>query len=901
MRGISMLKKMKWDIFFRSLLLAALLSISSLYASSAVVPHDQEYFLHDEKEFSLIYTQENLPYAVHTAQVAGELTKEYTDFFSWELDEKLYIGLISSHNQIPNGFSSQWPKNRQINYIGGTELIDQFSSISWLDTLLYHESAHNYQMNVKGSKFSQLLHFLFGNGNVLFPYLTVPNIMENPFMLEGNAVLNESWHKNGGRLYNGRYKAQTILQAKADNIKAKNVYNYSLTFPYYSDMWYIQGGFYNLFLAQKYGIKNLNSYFKYNSEKFFWPLFTNRSMYEAIGISFEDSLNAFADEYKKLGEHFSSQQGESILTSQFFYPLNSDTEEIFFLTNESGHRSPELIRLNKRTKEFTRERDSWRTGKVIKEKNKFYTQASAYTSVFQITQGLYDSEGSIKKGSSSQMVQGYLQDKRPVYFDINSSFMQAQLYLGEDFYDQVNSSVFIDKEDSIYYFKQKGKTRTLYKNKQALFSFKGYYGIISDVDSKGVIYFIANSALGSTLYRWDGNEFSRASLADNVVEVKLLNDDEALFACISDKDYYYTLDALVSSKQVPFESKLFFEEMEYYKKEKKFHSDLQPTLEHSYHPLKEIGYSGTDLSLGTTQESVIANVALNFADPLNQNSASIYFLHDENNTSLAGVSYTNEQYLLSYSLGVYQVLANEKTIDTRDNGVMLKALLPLYKSGYNKVSFSTNFYQDYELKTRESLNFTLGFLQAYQYGLSLYPNYHNQAKIYYSMLKDGDIYGFDYTYSHDLPYQFYLGLELKKSISNAKDGNFDSGVKITNTSSTLFQDSSDIVIPSLSASSYVKETGYVGLSIHKVIDLSSYWFTFPLSLQREALYAKHRYYEILGFSDTLYKMHESSVGLTLYSVFFNKNIVPISLEYIYNDADFLQENHKIRAFINFEF
>lgn len=899
MRGISMLKKMKWDIFFRSLLLLAL--AHSLHASSAVVAHDQEYFLHDEEEFALIYTQENLPYAVHTAQVAGGLTQEYADFFSWDLDEKLYIGLISSHNQIPNGFSSQWPKNRQINYIGGTELIDQFSSISWLDTLLYHESAHNYQMNVKGSKFSQILHSLFGNGNVLLPYLTVPNIMENPFMLEGNAVLNESWHKNGGRLYNGRYKAQTILQAKADKIKAKNVYNYSLTFPYYSDMWYIQGGFYNLYLAQKYGMKNLNSYFKHNSRKFFWPLLTNKSMRDAIGISFEASLNAFADEYKQLGEYFISQEGEEVLRSQFFYPLNSDAEEIFFLTNETGLRSPELITLDKKTKTLTQKRDSWRTGKVIKMHDRFYTQASAYTSVLRISQGLYDADGFLKKGSDSQMVQGYLSDQRSVFFDVNSSFMQAQLYVGKDFYDQVNSSVLIDKEDSIYYFKQKGKTRTLYKNKEPLFSYEGYYGIISDVDSKGNIYFIANSALGSSLYRWDGTEFSRASLADNIVEVKLLSDQEALFACISDTNYYYTLDALTFSKQAPYETKLFFEDKEYYQKKKSTPPLSQPTLEHSYSPLGEIEYSGTDLSLGTTEESFIANIALNFADPLSQNSASISFLHDENNTSLVGASYTNEQYLLSYSLGVYQVLANEKTIDTRDNGVMLQALLPLYRSGYNKIALSTNFYQDYELSTRESLSVTLEFLQAYQYGLSLYPNYRNQARVYYSLLKEAEIYGFDYTYSHDLGSQFYLGLELKQSISNAKEGGFNSGVKITSGSNTLFGDSSDIIIPSLRATSYVKEAGYAGVSIHKVFDLSSYWFTFPLSLQREALYAKHRYYEILGFSDTLYKMHESSVGLTLYSVFLNKNIVPISLEYIYNDADFLQERHKVRAFVNFGF
>ena len=896
-----MSKKMKWDIFFRSLLCSTLIALSSLHASSAVVAHDQEYFLHDEPKYTLIYTKSNLPYALHTSRVAQEITDLYADFFSWELDEKLYIGLISSHNQIANGFSSQWPQNRQINYIGGTELIDTFSSVSWLDTLLYHESAHNYQMNVKGSEISSFLHSVFGNGTLLVPYLTVPNSMENPFMLEGNAVLNESWHKNGGRLYNGRYKAETILQAKAGNLNAQNLYNQSLLFPFYSSFWYHQGGFYNLYLAQNYGIKPLNSYFKHYSQNFYWPFFTNQSMYNALGISFEDSLEDFANEYKMLGESFISLEGHKIASSQFFYPLNSDAQEIFFLSNESGRRAPELLRLTKKSKTLTKKRDSWRTGKVIKHGQNYYTQASAYTSPIRITQALYDAQSFIKEGTHSKMVQGYLSDGRPVYFDVNSSFMQAQIFVAGEYYDQANSSVLIDKEDAIYYFKQRGKTRTLYKNKEPLFSYEGYYGIPSDVDSRGAVYFIANSELGSSLYRWRDQVFERMSLADNIVEAKLLNDKEALFACITQESYDYIISPLQAHKQAPFETTLFFEEEDFYKKKREPLSYAHPTLQESYTPLHELQYSGSDLLLGTTDESYIANLALRFADPLQQNSASVYFLHDENNTSLAGLNYTNEQYLLSYSLGAYQVLSHQKQINTRKNGMMFQALLPLYRSGYNSLNLFAKFYQDYELQTRESLNFTLDFLQTYHYGLSYYPNYKNGASIYYSILKNGEIYGFDYNYFHDLCLEYYIGFELKASLSNAKTEGFDSGVKITNFSNGIYQDSSDIVIPSLSASSYVKKASYAGVSLQKVFNLSSYWFTFPLSLQRETLYAKHRYYEIKGLSDTLYKMHESSLGITFSTLLFNKNNVPVSFEYIYNDAEFLQERHKVRAFINLGF
>jgi len=207
---------------------------STLSTGTAVVPNDKEYYKYKESNVEIIYTKENLPFAKHSAGIEDSLHKDYEEFYSWELDETLYVGLISSHNQIANGFSSQYPNNRQINYLGGTQMVDYFSVTSWLDTLLYHETAHNYQVNMKANSISQDLHSVLGNGVFITPMIPmiIPNVTENSFMLEGNAVLNESWHGNGGRLYSGRFKAETILQAKAGNIVAGDVYNSKIEFPY---------------------------------------------------------------------------------------------------------------------------------------------------------------------------------------------------------------------------------------------------------------------------------------------------------------------------------------------------------------------------------------------------------------------------------------------------------------------------------------------------------------------------------------------------------------------------------------------------------------------------------------------------------------------------------------------
>lgn len=866
-----------------------------------VVPNDFEYFRHNTNTLEIIYTKENLPFAIHSAAIQEELHKNYEALFGWRLDETLYIGLASHHNQIPNGFSSQFPNNRQINYIGGTQLVDQFASTSWLETLLYHESAHNYQTNVKASSVSQFLHATFGNGSFMFPFFTIPNLVENPFMLEGNAVLNESWHGNGGRVYSGRNKAQTIILAQADKLTPQNLYNMSLEYPFYRDYWYIQGGFYYLYLAQKYGLQTSNNFFKNNSLQFYWPFFTNYAMRQTIGVDFEASLKEFAKEYKALGDSFVRAEGKKIASSKFFYQLGSDADEIFFLTNESGVREPELVVLSKKSKTLTTSRDSWLSSKVIKHKGNYYTQASAHTSPTQIHQGLFDNKQKIKAGTNSKMIQGYLRDDTEVYFDVLSSFSEPHLYVGEELYGVINSSVYIDKDDNLYYFKQSQKTRTLYKNKTPLLSYEGFYGIVMDVDTQGGVCFIANSHNGSTLYMYKENRLTRLSRADNIVEAKLLNDKEMLLATQNEEEYSYLIAPIEQSDATVYETKLFFEDKPYYGTKKDTSRSYALDLNSSYNSLLEMNYSGSDLSLIGLDERVLGHISINFADPLTQNRANLYLLNDEADITVAGANYSNSRYLLEYSIGAYSVLDNKSQAETRDSGVMLDIGLPLYKAGYNTISLKASYYQDYELNQRDPLSIVLSLSQRYRYGLSMYENYHNSLTLYNSQLKQNAIYGASYKLKYALPKEFYIGFELKHSVASASATEVRDGVKMSRTQSNFTQDISSIVSASLDRSYYAKEAGYAELSLSKVLNFSKYFFTFPLSLQREALYAKYREYRFKDFADNSGDFKELTLGVTLASLFFNKAPTPISFEYIHNDASFLQESSRFRFLVEFAF
>jgi len=384
--------------------------------------------------------------------------------------------------------------------------------------------------------------------NLLFTY---PNLSVSSFFLEGNAVLNESLHNNGGRLFSGRFQAETLLQAEAGYITPSRTYNNHLYFPY-REHHYIVGGFFQKYIAQKYGLKKANAYFKQHSYYWYWPFFTNAPMSEVIGKDFEESIYDFSDHLRKLAKNFHRAEGKKIAESQFFMPLNRDKYNIFFLVNPTGRERNIVVNYDAEIGKTSKVPSTFLSGKLIKSEGKFYTQTSHSVGATKTLEGLFDEEAMMKEGSEGKVVQGYLSDGKCVYFDVSSSFDQPQLYVGSKFYAQVNSSVFIDKEDNLYYFVQKDDHRVLYKNHRSLISFEGYYSIVSDVGEDGSIYFIANSKLGSTLYAYRDGTITRVNRADNIVEAKLVDKNTFLLATITADNYSYLLSKRTFDVEVPY-------------------------------------------------------------------------------------------------------------------------------------------------------------------------------------------------------------------------------------------------------------------------------------------------------------------------------------------------------------
>ncbi len=890
----------------KKLSVIALGFLSTMLCAGDVVMMDEPYYLEDVRNTQLIYTKQNLPFAQYTASVEEALQPLYEEMFGYKMDEMLSVVLTSEYNQIPNGFSTQYPNNRQVNYIGGALLADYFSATSWLDTLLYHETAHNYQINEKDNLISSSLHTLLANGAFFIPWFTVPNAFEGPFMAEGNAVLNESWHGKGGRLYNGEFKIETLMQAKAGKLTPELLYNDNLNFLYGSHF-YTLGGYYNYYLAKKYGLKKVNEYWKYHSHYWFWPFFTNNSMYDTIGVDFEQSMKEWAQEMQKEAEKVTLTDGKKLVSSQFFSPMNDDKNAIYFMINESGRDVPELVIYDKKSDTLTKRKDSWLTGKVIRTQDKYTTQSSNYINPWRIYIGLFDNNGDIVKGSKSKVIEGYLSDGKEVYFDVPSSYKEPQLYVGKEFYTTVHSSVFIHNDD-LYYFRQNDKTRTLYKNKTALMDMQGYYGHVVGVDSKGSVYFIANTEHGSGLFSYADGETTQMNPGDTIIDARLIDDTHALVATVGSNAYNFKKITFLKEQKSPYEITLFTESKPYYRKaDPKVHPHPTPTLDlnESFIPLLDMRYSATNLSFGVDDKAgFVYNVGVNFADPLMLNGLKLFVARGVDEYTIGGASYSNSQYFVDFMLTSYAILDRPSDADEneRDYGLFASARIPFLHHGYWDGTFLASYYQDYQTNTRQPLSAIISIDRYEHFGVSLYPHYQLGGEGYYTHDRDSNNYGAKLQFAKSLGAEFYTKMNIKYSQSDTVDVLDEKGIKITKSIFGPLQggDPTSIVMPTIKDTFYIKHATKAAIDIKKVFNIDTYFFTFPVSLRRESLFGGYTYYNLQSLNGAE-NSNEYKIGMLFDTYWMNLLPVPITLEYRHNDNTDIAEQDNFRIYTGISF
>ncbi len=871
-------------------LLLLLASVQIVFAGIVVTGDDYSITTNDS-DLELIFTKEHSKEAKKTKSITKEVIKKYEKSYGYTLDDTLYLGLASSHNQIANAFSTQFPLNSQINYIGGAYMVDYMSSTSWLKTLLLHESAHNFQLNAKKNLLSRYAHKVVKNlpfTSLLFiPIFPVPNSLESSFLLEGNAVFNESRYNNGGRLYNGAHLAMAITQAKAGLITPKRSYNSHLYFPYNTHH-YIIGGFFQLFLAKKYGVDKVNKYF-WNFSGQYLPVQTNAIFKKSFGKSFEEEIEAYSDWMQSNYKEFQVSKGELLTTSKRHKKLNDTKDEIHFLTSDSLSK-PKLFILNKNDGKIKSKQENFLFGNVFKIDNTYYTTSSRNTEVQKIEMGLYDKNAKIYNKSSSKIIQRILPDGKFLYFDAKSSFNEPKLFIDDNFYDTVNSSVYSDYKGDIYYFKQDGKKRTLYKNKKALFSYLGWYGFVVDAKD-GEIIFIANSKNGSTLYSYDG-EIKRLALGDDIVDAKLLSDKTVLLVTIASDGYNYIKSPLIEEKAKIYETKLFFENREDFNFS---YEDLSSSFKsRKYKSFQNLHYSSLSHELIINDDKEVDfSVNIKFADPLVQNTLSVYI--QKYDDTIIGASYSNSAYRLKYGGSLYGVLQEDENTASRGYGTNIFLNYPIYNAGYTKIDTNLNYHLSHEKDERKPLSLSIDYTNNKHFGKSMYQNAYNRFSFFTVQDRGDNILGFNYKNLYNLWSKVYGVFSLKYAKSNTNHTDAKRGIKIDDNPFSQ-TDPSKFFMPTLKYDLYLKDILKTSLGVKYVLNLDAYFFTFPISLKREAIYIKYNYYDITSLKKNGYTFNEYILGISFDLLFLHNNTIPLTFEYLQNQD--LKEPNRFKILFN---
>ncbi len=857
-----------------------------LFSGTVVVPDN--YQINESENIDYIYSKEYQKIIPQIKIYQEQIMKQYEKEFGFKLDEKMHVGIASNNNQIANAMVTPIPLNLQFLYGGGAGMVDYFCFDSWLKTILIHETAHNYQLNPKENWISKTSHAVLGNSgfSMLGPLLMfpIPNILENSFILEGNAMMNESRFGNGGRLYSGYALAEVVAMAHAGEIRPEMMYNPTLTFPY-GEKYYLIGGFFQQFLVKKYGIKKVNKYFKTYSGQIL-PLFTSSVFKKQFGKPFKILLAEFVDDIKEKHKGFKSTNGELVAKSQFHLPFNSSESEIYTLIGDALS-SPKILTFNRQNRAIEKESGSWRRGEVFKVDGEYYTQTSAKVSPTKIVMGLYDEGAFLKENSDSKVTQGFMPNGDRVYFDIANSIERPHIFVGEEFYDTSNSSVYVDKRGNLYYFKQNGNKRTLYKNKKALFSYTGHYGFVTDVDRENSIYFIAKSEHGSTAYLYNGSNTKRVTLGDDIIDLKLINDQEALVATMTAKGFTYQTLKLISKNQNVTKTEYPIQESQSkITKNRKLFKTSTPLPTKEYYSLSQLEYSSLSQSLGySTQDGISVTLGANFVDPLLQNSLTGVVAYEENRT-VAGLAYNNSASTLEFGANAFGVnhkdgyfLNNE---EEDDYGYSAYLHLPFIASGYWRGSATLDYTKAFDSIYRKPTTFSMDFSNNKQYGLSRYPNHYNQLSLFATKDRDNQSYGASYSWMHDIAWQTYIGLNASYMQSDLTDGASEKGIRVSDDLANIQNEKAQIMMPTINETLYAKEATTAEISLRKTFDTPLYFFSSPISLQRESLYLKHKIYD-LELQEENKKFTESTIGLTSDIIFLNQFVLPISVEAIYNE------------------
>jgi len=847
------------------LILKSLLFFSlSLPLRGQVLPSDGQYFEQEFDQTKIIYSKEYTPLIPSIKNKIINLKAIYKKEYNWDLDEKMSLVLSSPENFIGNGYATIFPYIKTTFYPGGSLYLDSFAIKSWLDTLIIHELAHLYQLSSKKG-LSKLNKLIFNNNP--FPGLpffgwTFPNTLLPSWIIEGNAVLNESRFLNGGRLYSGESLALFNALLFENKFNPNWLINNHLDFPFGREK-YIIGGHFSYFLSQKYGIKKTNSFFMEQANHYWNPLIINQTFKKHFGKYYYELIDLFIKYSKKKYQSYKKSDEPSLYKSVTLSPMNKNKNKIHFLISKDGKSPLSLVTYNIKTKRFSSKKTLLKKGKVFFKNNiPFSAHPELYQNKAYIF-ALWDEEKKMWPGTKNKIIMDTKNNKW-LSFDSKKAFETPHLYIDDKEVGRCHSQAIFDRKENAFCFFQKGEERILLKNNKPIFKYKGYYGKISDIHDQA-IYFIAKVRNGSSLFKYNFKGLpKRISSSDAIVEAKVLSEKEFLVAETFSKGHYYkVIKKDMDLEQLPYFKSLFEGKKIVIEKGKE---KIKPGK--IYSPLKSLRYSYFQL------KSTSHNFGLSayWEDPLKYNALSLLYDISDDKTNNSYSHYfkgllSSQKSLLSWKLGIDLKKTDYKEDiykDINEVNILLSTYYPLKEINQFKL-LSGAFISKDLLSSKASTGLKLNLVKDEKYFLSYnsYKKIKGSLGLSKNLSTKKSLVKIEGLYSKDLGGENYASIDTDFSWTDA-------------TTLELNGLTEDIPYPSYTLSQNENISSFrLGLKSTTVFNKSLYFKVFPFSLRRSALSLFFN-----NFTNNLIdKSHWSTGGLTLSTEILISHISPVKINF----------------------
>lgn len=285
---------------------AAALLLWALPAQGQWVDPSRNWRTFDTANFSLHFAEEHRPQAHVVAGVAETVYARVTRWLNWRPEARTHLVVLDSADAA-NGWASPLPFNWTAIFLSPPDEGELLQNREWLDLVLTHELVHIVHLDLaRGSPMA--LRRIFGRAPpwwLIFPN-TLPNVWGPNWVKEGLAVYAESDAGKGwGRLEQSTFEGMMRAEVARGPISLREIHADGRGFPHNRD--YLYGGYFFLFLNERYGPRAISSFVENYSDDFIPfrvhtnPVVATRKTMDVLWVEYQDWLR----------ERFAAKPGEA--------------------------------------------------------------------------------------------------------------------------------------------------------------------------------------------------------------------------------------------------------------------------------------------------------------------------------------------------------------------------------------------------------------------------------------------------------------------------------------------------------------------------------------------------------------------------------------------------------------